>query len=555
MKIKITVSLALILVTTMCISQSFSQRASYVVVAESKGQVHVVRNNTVIKVKKGISLYENDVIQTTKNSSVVLLFQDGTTLSVAENSKVTICELITKVSLHLDSGKIKSKVVPRQTSYIFEVKTPVSVASVRGTEFILIFENNNSVLYVLEGEVNFEDFKGNAILVFAMEQCFASEEGIGNKFSIDKEKLKDLEKGFISVVERFKEGKIEEQPFKDEISNLKEELKNFVLETKSDKYYINEIVYQIKEADFQTGRTLTDVHGNLTRVEQVISRNRSNTIEFMNITKRDSYVYKGYFDYADIVKSNKPRVDIFRLGIEFNQSLPEKISDWPKFISEQKDNFWPTKVYCELTNLKDRFYSETTFTKIVKEEPIYEYHPQYDQYGNFIGYEQVQIGTEKKTKFESTTKNIVSNDDVVYTIDTDYDENVKGKLPEGESKEGDDGKLWFWSYGPLPVKEDINNDGKYDNKDILWVQIEGYLINNNGEILTPSYFTGESKDPFTVLKEIAVESCVFVRKDDGTGVKPAEPFFNRNIDLVATPDIIITLAKNVAMSFKDVQKD
>jgi hypothetical protein len=36
-----------------------------------------------------------------------------------------------------------------------------------------------------------------------------------------------------------------------------------------------------------------------------------------------------------------------------------------------------------------------------------------------------------------------------------------------KAKKKNDGKLWFWAQGPIPLKEDINNDGK---NDILWLQ-------------------------------------------------------------------------------------
>ncbi|MCX7716691.1 MAG: FecR family protein [Endomicrobia bacterium] len=528
--------------------EGFVQQVSkdYAVIADYRGQVQVIRGKTAVSVKKGLLLYENDRIKTMKNSDAVLIFRDGSSVSLGENTDVVIRDLIEKISISLDRGKVKTKVVSKQTNKVFEIRTPVSVASVRGTEFILIYENNISELYVLDGEVNFEDILGNTTVVSSMEQCFATEQGLQEKSLIDKEKIKVIKEEFRSIKDEFQKGK------KEEIDTFKQELKDFVLETKTEKNYIYEFVQQVKEADFQAGRTLRDVHGNLTRVEQIISRNKDNNIEFMNITKRDSYVYKGYFDYADIVKSNKPRIDIFRLGIEFNTSLPQKISQWPSFIAEKGKDFWPTRVYLEITNLKDRFYSETTFTKVVKEEPVYIWEPKFNEFGHYIGDEPRQIGTKKEEVLESKTKNIVSNGAVEYNIDTDYDENVKGKLPEGKHKEEEDGKLWFWVERPLPVKEDINNDGKSDNKDILWLQLEGYLINNEGKVLTPSYFTsGENKDPFNILKEVAVESCIFVRKYDADSTGTFVSFFNKNIDLVFTPDIIISLAKTMVLALKD----
>jgi hypothetical protein len=514
-----------------------------VILAEYKGKVEVLRNNTNIQVKKGMSLQENDVIKTKQNSFAVLLFQDGSKITLAENTEVVINDLkFVQTSVSLQNGKLRTKVSPRQTSQVFEVKTPVSVASVRGTEFILSFVDNKSELVVIEGKVLFSDLLGNNIEVTEFESCYISDQGIGEKTKVDQNKVDSLINEFRTKTEQ---GQTEQE--KSEL--IKSELKTFVSEIKLENYYFTNTILQVKEADFQTGRTLVDVHGNLTRVEQSVSRNKDNSIEFINITKRDSYKYNGYFkDYKTQVESNEPRVDIFRLGVEFSDTLPEKISEWPSYIMNKGEDFYPTKVYYELSNLKDKFYGETNFTKIVEEKPIYEW-----RWDPYTGTEQqVQVGTEKETRLEGKTQNYIINaDGKKYTVDTDYDENIKGKLPEGKSKEDDDGKLCFWAEGPIPVKEDITGDGNVDNKDFLWLQTEGYSINNNGDILTPSYFTGSSKDPFTILKEVAVESIIFVRKDNnGT---PGESFFKRNIDLVVTPDIVIAMVKQIAPSLNNLK--
>ena len=485
-----------------------------VILAEYKGKVEVLRNNTNIQVKKGMNLQENDVIKTKQNSFAVLLFQDGSKITLAEKTEVVINNLkFVQTSVFLQNGKLRTKVSPRQTSQVFEVKTPVSVASVRGTDFILSYIDNKSELVVIEGEVLFSDLLGNNIEVTEFESCYISDQGIGEKTKVDQNKVDGLINEFRTKTEQ---GQTEQE--KSEL--IKSELKTFVSEIKLENYYFTNTILQVKEADFQTGRTLVDVHGNLTRVEQSVSRNKDNSIEFINITKRDSYKYNGYFkDYKTQVESNEPRVDIFRLGIEFSDTLPEKISEWPSYIAKKGDNFYPTRFYSEWSNTKDKIYSEITFEKSA---------------------DKVK---EKDKIFQ------ISNGEKIYNIDVDYDEKIKGKLPDGESKEKDDGKLWFWAQGPIPLKEDINNDGK---NDILWLQTEGYIINNSGNILTPSYFTSSSnKDPFTILKEVAVESIIFVRKDNnGT---PGESFFKRNIDLVVTPDIVIAMVKQIAPSLNNLK--
>lgn len=97
-----------------------------------------------------MNLQENDVIKTKQNSFAVLLFQDGSKITLAEKTEVVINDLkFVQTSVSLQNGKLRTKVSPRQTSQVFEVKTPVSVASVRGTEFILSYIDTKSELVVI----------------------------------------------------------------------------------------------------------------------------------------------------------------------------------------------------------------------------------------------------------------------------------------------------------------------------------------------------------------------------------------------------------------------
>lgn len=533
-------------------SLSFIIKSEEVLVANYIGNVLIWQNNQWINLKdKGIVLKEKDKIKTLQKSKVVLMFPNGSTITLAENTQVTIEDLINKISVFLDEGKVRSKIKGLQTSQVFEVKTAVCVASVRGTEFITGYVDGQAELLVIEGRVLFSDNLGNSLDVLQNEFCSIDQQGrLGEKSSAGEDKINNLLEEFKDVdleqqksenkeveeEEKAKQKKEEKEQFnKEKLAELKEELQRFIDDSRLDRYYINETVQQTKEADFQTGRTLRDVHGNLTRVEQVVSRNKDNAVEFINITKRDMYKYKGYYsDYAQEVNSEKPRIDILKLGIEFNQSLPQRISEWPKYIADKnKDNilnFYPTRAYCELThkvseNLKDSFLQEVNFNKIVK---------------------------DGKEKLDGKVSVLVSNGNEIYEVDVDYDEDLKGKLPESKIKKEDDGKLWDWAESPLPVKGDTNGDGiPNTNKDILWIKTEGYLINNDGKILTPSYFTsGGSKDPFTMLKEIAFESIIFVRRDNNNN--PGSNFFNKNIDLVMTPDIVVALIKQIAPSVKDI---
>ncbi|MEN3013444.1 MAG: FecR family protein [Endomicrobiia bacterium] len=137
--------------------------ASDAVVANYTGKVLVWQDNKWKNItKKGLILKEKDKIKTLNKSKVILLFKNGSTIIIGENSQVTIYELLNNISLILDEGEIRSQVIGLQQNQTFEVKTPISVASVRGTEFILSHIGNQTELIVVEGKVTLYDNSGNS---------------------------------------------------------------------------------------------------------------------------------------------------------------------------------------------------------------------------------------------------------------------------------------------------------------------------------------------------------------------------------------------------------
>jgi len=48
----------------------------------------------------------------------------------------------------------------------------------------------------------------------------------------------------------------------------------------------------------------------------------------------------------------------------------------------------------------------------------------------------------------------------------------------------------------------------------MWFTTENYVIGNSGAIRTPEDFTNSSSDPFTLLKDNALESVMAIKKSD-----------------------------------------
>lgn len=89
----------------------------------------------------GDQLAENDIVQTGQNGSATLQLSDDSLLSIAPNSSLTLQRLrafkgtgLTDSMINMKSGSIESEVAPQNTGVgRFEVRTPVTVTGVRGT--------------------------------------------------------------------------------------------------------------------------------------------------------------------------------------------------------------------------------------------------------------------------------------------------------------------------------------------------------------------------------------------------------------------------------------
>ena len=112
------------------------------------GSVEYVRGKDFAKsVKKGHIIESGDKITTAKGGFVALLFiDDKSALKVKENSEVIISgnknnRAIAK-RIGLKGGTIRAQVGKKQNRD-FIVQTTVSVASVKGTDFWVVSDNNN----------------------------------------------------------------------------------------------------------------------------------------------------------------------------------------------------------------------------------------------------------------------------------------------------------------------------------------------------------------------------------------------------------------------------
>jgi hypothetical protein len=97
--------------------------------------------------------------------------------------------------------------------------------------------------------------------------------------------------------------------------------------------------------------------------------------------------------------------------------------------------------------------------------------------------------------------------------------------------------------------------------DYLWFAKENYVISNGGAIRTPNDFTNSSSDPFTLLKDNALESVMYIKgsnavasavntNSDAKSAISDNDYFsgvggNTNIDIVFIPDLIVAAVQRM----------
>lgn len=112
-------------------------------VTYTKGKVEVLRNEKWQQLKVGDYLQEKDIVSTGFNSEIKIIYKDSV-MNLGALTRITFEELSSSdfketVSVFLNTGAVRSKVNHSSGKKVaYSVKTPVAVASVRGTDFMVV---------------------------------------------------------------------------------------------------------------------------------------------------------------------------------------------------------------------------------------------------------------------------------------------------------------------------------------------------------------------------------------------------------------------------------
>lgn len=130
------------------------------IVAEGKltlliGQVKVHEGKKTLKAAPGMLLKEGDTITTSAKAKAGILMADGASFLLGPNTSFEI----KKNSAYMQNAGASSMIFKGQRGASkWEIKTPVTTAAVRGTEFTITNDARRTRLVLFEGKVIMKDF-------------------------------------------------------------------------------------------------------------------------------------------------------------------------------------------------------------------------------------------------------------------------------------------------------------------------------------------------------------------------------------------------------------
>lgn len=139
--------------------------ATEAVITHSKGDVWV--NESAIE--KNQTLKAGDVVRTGATGFITLQLEDQSTLTLPNNSQLYIKQLnafertqLIDAILELQEGSVESRVAPEQPGVgRFEIKTPMSITGVRGTDLRVHTHTNTARTELITGKAHLNTAQAN----------------------------------------------------------------------------------------------------------------------------------------------------------------------------------------------------------------------------------------------------------------------------------------------------------------------------------------------------------------------------------------------------------
>jgi len=515
----------------------------------------------------GAEMREGFSLRTGPDGRAQVTFPDKAVIWVKESSTFGLQSTLPLTrKVQVTQGEVKASVPHLKRKQTFEVHTTNAVAAVRGTVFTVHTEANGAMeIKVAFGEVKLHLLAEAKTYSVPQGNFFHKEEGLETKVSLmtksqEKEILVDWSPGLSSDERASGINKKEES---------RASVKDFARQTDLQQQAIANLVQQTKDQDFSAGRTLLDVHGNLTRVDQRMMRPAPDSLQFMNLVKRPDYNYVDHIagkPWTNTQGHVTSRLDSMQAFVTFDKALPQDLVEWPSFV---KDNDITMKSADMVMTNQTGHVANTADILVL---------------GSF-GVNCKYFPTDLSCTREVAKGSITAGED---KIAGDFYIGSVSDISEVRDKT----KLLRVTDLPGAGVADFKQDGEASSTlyayhagalqtaagDQFWLTSETYVINNEGKITNVDDFAKSGKDPFTLLKETAFEGIIALKATTGgaatnnaLGTNPniggdlvltrtneysnsVTINANKNIDLVVVPDLAVSIVQKLGSALSDAGK-
>ncbi len=525
-------------------------------------------------VSAGSALPEGSAVRTGADGEAELTFPDRSKVWMKANSQLQVENqrpLLNRLSFLF--GSIKAAIPHLKRNQRFEVKTNTAVAAVRGTEFTMdLTKEGRLFMMALYGELRMKVEGISGEYKVPQGQSFDAQ-GAGSKPEI-KLLSKEQESGGL---EKWTPGasKDDRQADLKQKQASRDEMQDFARQEQERQQAIQNQLAQTKTGDFEAGRTMTDTHGNLVRVDQRLLRPDASSIQIVNLVKRTNYNYAadGVFGAPSGLVQGAPRLDSMQYKMSFGRvtagdvALPDSLQAWPAFFDQNKD-IKAQSASLILANQSDPLHifaiayfgtRDNTTDKIVSTLNLGAINCVTTQ--DCLSAIGNAVGTHPDPNNGNTP---IANYMPVYNQGTGT---VGFSTNDPRNNVHSDQDPVLHSFDATPFNTAANGSGTK-----LWLTQDMAVINNDGSVKSISDFTASGLDPLTVLKNTGGEIDMMVKGFVPGGTCPASgcTFANvggdfnpggsfgaltpttgsvaRNIDLVIVPDLAIAVAETFLTS-------
>lgn len=532
---------------------SFSQ----VVLTDYRGNIYYRENslaNWQIINSTPFYINQGGAIKTEENGMVYLSINNNSEAILYEETAVEIESVsIYYVVFGLVYGKVKINIsFPVNSNFLLKTLT----SNFLTRRILAVFESDldgRTYLYNGLGEARFEyriPHKSGKREFVISQGVFFGVEGPEIPYSI-RLLNKDEEEMIFGEMKEIHFSKLSQR------SKMIKKLSSFALYShKIAEKYSRDWIKE-KNSDFEAGKTLRDVHGNIVRLEQRILRPSQNEIQFINLIKRP--IYRDYsktsfvgnrkgFEYKGGRVDN--RIDFFAATFHFDKPLPSSIYKLPSFFSDPGVNpSWASFVGANVTSNSSFFVAE-----------VYKYNSSRGELINNTEVVGVQQQNNEMDRDIIVTGKINRNflKDIVEYNFVEKDINS----PTGEIKRKTDGTDITGAFWGLKTEDSFKVDGdiyrlkadKYlkggNGNDYFWITSENYLISKRGGI-TRKRDLEKNYDLFSDIFRDNFLQSIFYIKEDNNGVGDSSyNSINDNIDLVIGGQVIHSSLENVYEGIK-----